>query len=170
MATIDWDGLEEQHGDDPPVPFSYLADRIVTPQIPCHITNTTSAGHEIIRQDLKRSPMYSGQIESTGPRYCPSIERQGRPICRTPKPSDLPGARGFGRRYRISERHLDLVAGRCAAGPARYDPRLRAGNDGAARLCDRIRLRRSARIAVVIGDQTDTGPFSCGPNQWHDGI
>ena len=72
--TIDWDGLEEQHGDDPPVPFSYLTDRIVTPQIPCHITNTTSAGHEIIRQNLKRSPMYSGQIESTGPRYCPSIE------------------------------------------------------------------------------------------------
>ena len=72
--TIDWDGLEEQRGDDPPVPFSYLTDRIVTPQIPCHITNTTSAGHEIIRQNLKRSPMYSGQIESTGPRYCPSIE------------------------------------------------------------------------------------------------
>ena len=72
--TIDWDGLEEQRGDDPPVPFSYLSDRIQTPQIPCHITHTTAAGHEIIRQNLKRSPMYSGQIESTGPRYCPSIE------------------------------------------------------------------------------------------------
>lgn len=72
--TIDWDGLDEQKGDDPPVPFSYLTERVTTPQISCHITGTTEAGHEIIRQNLKRSPMYSGQIESTGPRYCPSIE------------------------------------------------------------------------------------------------
>lgn len=72
--TIDWVGLEEQQGDDPPVPFSYLTQRITTPQISCHITGTTAAGHEVIRRNLERSPMYSGQIESTGPRYCPSIE------------------------------------------------------------------------------------------------
>ncbi|WP_439610301.1 tRNA uridine-5-carboxymethylaminomethyl(34) synthesis enzyme MnmG [Reyranella sp.] len=72
--TIDYGALERQDGDDPPRPFSYLTDRITTPQIPCHITTTTSATHEIIRANLHRAPMYSGQIESVGPRYCPSIE------------------------------------------------------------------------------------------------
>ena len=72
--TIDWDGLDEQHGDSPPVPFSYLTDEITTPQIPCGITETTPATHDLIRANIGRSPMYSGQIESTGPRYCPSIE------------------------------------------------------------------------------------------------
>jgi tRNA uridine 5-carboxymethylaminomethyl modification enzyme len=72
--TIDWAGLEIQPGDDPPPPFSYLTDRIRVPQIACHITGTTAAGHAIIRANLHRAPMYSGQIESSGPRYCPSIE------------------------------------------------------------------------------------------------
>lgn len=72
--TIDCAGLERQEGDDPPVPFSYLTDRITTPQIACHITKTTAATHALIRANLQRSPMYSGQIESVGPRYCPSIE------------------------------------------------------------------------------------------------
>ena len=72
--TIDYGALERQDGDDPPRPFSYLTQRITTPQIPCHITTTTAATHEIIRANLHRAPMYSGQIESVGPRYCPSIE------------------------------------------------------------------------------------------------
>ena len=72
--TIDWDGLEVQQGDDPPEPFSYLTRSIETPQVPCHITYTSEAAHEVIRSNLHRSPMYSGQIESSGPRYCPSIE------------------------------------------------------------------------------------------------
>ncbi len=72
--TIEWSGLEMQPGDDPPVPFSYLTDRITTPQLSCGITATTPATHEVIRRNLARSPMYSGQIESIGPRYCPSIE------------------------------------------------------------------------------------------------
>ena len=72
--TIDYASLERQDGDDPPQPFSYLTDRITTPQIACHITTTTAATHEIIRANLHRAPMYSGQIESVGPRYCPSIE------------------------------------------------------------------------------------------------
>jgi tRNA uridine 5-carboxymethylaminomethyl modification enzyme len=73
-GTIHWDMLEVQHGDDPPVPFSSLTAAITTPQIPCHITRTTHDTHAIIRANLDRAPMYSGQIESTGPRYCPSIE------------------------------------------------------------------------------------------------
>ena len=72
--TIDYAGLERQDGDDPPQPFSYLTTEITTPQIACHITATTPATHAIIRQNLHRAPMYSGAIESLGPRYCPSIE------------------------------------------------------------------------------------------------
>lgn len=73
-TTIDWSSLEAQHGDDPQVPFSYLTDKITLPQIACYITQTTARTHEIIRENLHRAPMYSGQIESRGPRYCPSIE------------------------------------------------------------------------------------------------
>jgi tRNA uridine 5-carboxymethylaminomethyl modification enzyme len=72
--TIDWAGLAVQPGDDPPPPFSFITDRIETPQVACHITTTTSATHAVIRANLDRSPMYSGQIASIGPRYCPSIE------------------------------------------------------------------------------------------------
>ena len=72
--TIDYAGLQRQDGDCPPRPFSYLTREIGTPQVACHITETTPATHEIIRANLHRAPMYSGQIESVGPRYCPSIE------------------------------------------------------------------------------------------------
>jgi tRNA uridine 5-carboxymethylaminomethyl modification enzyme len=72
--TIDWAALEMQQGDDPPQPFSFLTKKITTPQISCGITRTTLATHAVIRANLHRSPMYSGQIASTGPRYCPSIE------------------------------------------------------------------------------------------------
>lgn len=73
-TTIDWSVCTPQPGDNPPTPFSYLTENVEVPQISCYITHTTAETHEIIRQNLHRSPMYSGQIESTGPRYCPSIE------------------------------------------------------------------------------------------------
>src|SRR4051794_6595557 len=73
-TTIDWGAVEMQPGDDPPEPFSVMTDRITNPQIQCGITRTTSKTHEVIRANVHRSPMYSGQIKSTGPRYCPSIE------------------------------------------------------------------------------------------------
>ncbi|MEJ2624654.1 MAG: tRNA uridine-5-carboxymethylaminomethyl(34) synthesis enzyme MnmG, partial [Pseudolabrys sp.] len=72
--TIDWASLEMQPGDDPPEAFSVLTARIANPQIECAITRTTLATHDIVRANVHRSPMYSGQIASTGPRYCPSIE------------------------------------------------------------------------------------------------
>jgi tRNA uridine 5-carboxymethylaminomethyl modification enzyme len=72
--TINWSALEMQPGDDVPEPFSMLTERITTPQIECGITRTVVATHEIIRANVHRSPMYSGQIASKGPRYCPSIE------------------------------------------------------------------------------------------------
>src|SRR5690349_2933541 len=73
-TTIDWAAVEMQPGDDPPEPFSVLTERIETPQVQCGITRTTDATHQIIRANVHRSPMYSGQIASRGPRYCPSIE------------------------------------------------------------------------------------------------
>jgi tRNA uridine 5-carboxymethylaminomethyl modification enzyme len=72
--SIDWASLEMQPGDDVPEPFSMLTDRIDTPQVECGITRTTDATHDVIRANLHRSAMYSGRIESRGPRYCPSIE------------------------------------------------------------------------------------------------
>ena len=72
--SIDWAALEPQPGDHPPEPFSALTERIDNRQIDCHITWTTPAGHALIRANLGRAPIYSGQIEGTGPRYCPSIE------------------------------------------------------------------------------------------------
>lgn len=72
--TIDWTSLEMQPGDNPPEPFSSLTAQIENPQIECGITRTIDATHRIIRDNVHRSPMYSGQIASRGPRYCPSIE------------------------------------------------------------------------------------------------
>jgi len=72
--TIDYRELSLQAGDDPPKPFSVLTDRITTQQIDCAITHTNEATHALIRKDISQSPMYSGQIEGTGVRYCPSIE------------------------------------------------------------------------------------------------
>ena len=72
--TIDYSQCELQPGDDEPVPFSFMTDRISEAQVPCWITYTNEQAHELIRQNLHRAPMYSGQINSTGPRYCPSIE------------------------------------------------------------------------------------------------
>jgi tRNA uridine 5-carboxymethylaminomethyl modification enzyme len=73
-TTINWASLEVQRGDDPPSPFSFLTGAITTPQVNCHITRTNEQTHAVIRANLDRAPLYSGQIESRGPRYCPSIE------------------------------------------------------------------------------------------------
>ncbi len=72
--SVDLSRVEVQPGDDPPLPFSYRTDRIELPQVPCHLTYTSEATHDVIRRNLSRSPMYGGVIEGIGPRYCPSIE------------------------------------------------------------------------------------------------
>jgi tRNA uridine 5-carboxymethylaminomethyl modification enzyme len=73
-TSIDWRALEVQPGDDPPEPFSAITQKIATPQVPCHITRTTAAGHAIVRDNTHRTAVYSGAISGRGPRYCPSIE------------------------------------------------------------------------------------------------
>ena len=72
--TIAWTGLDIQHGDEPPEPFSTMTEKITTPQIPCYVTRTTRETHDIIKNNLDRAPIYTGQIDGIGPRYCPSIE------------------------------------------------------------------------------------------------
>ncbi|UXT98258.1 tRNA uridine-5-carboxymethylaminomethyl(34) synthesis enzyme MnmG [Agrobacterium tumefaciens] len=72
--TIDWNAVDRQAADEDPVPFSFMTDHIVNPQIECGVTRTTPAGHRIIKDNIHLSAMYSGQIEGVGPRYCPSIE------------------------------------------------------------------------------------------------
>jgi tRNA uridine 5-carboxymethylaminomethyl modification enzyme len=72
--TIDWESVGRQTADDELVPFSFMTDRIVNPQVECGVTRTTEATHRIIVANLQKSAMYSGQIEGVGPRYCPSIE------------------------------------------------------------------------------------------------
>ena len=72
--TIDFSQLTPQYGDEPPVPFSFTTKKVETDQVPCHITYTNSATHEIIKSGLDRSPLYCGIIKGIGPRYCPSIE------------------------------------------------------------------------------------------------
>lgn len=72
--TLNLKGLDEQWGDDPPTPFSFRTKRIERPSLCCYITRTTARTHEIIRANLHRAPLYTGQIKSLGPRYCPSVE------------------------------------------------------------------------------------------------
>jgi len=72
--SIDWKGLEEQKGDEPPPLFSFSETKVMLPQISCYITYTNKGTHDIIRNNLDRSPMYCGEIQGVGPRYCPSIE------------------------------------------------------------------------------------------------
>ena len=96
--TIDWSGLDRQVGDDPPEPFSALTGAIANRQVDCYITRTTDAVHGVIRENIKRSPMFSGEIRSRGPRYCPSIEdkimrfgdRDGHQIFLEPEGLDVP--------------------------------------------------------------------------------
>ena len=143
-ATIDWAALEMQPGDDPPEPFSVLTERLINPQIQCAITRTTPATHDIIRANVHRSPMYSGQITSRGPRYCPSIEdkivrfgeRDGHQIFLEPEGLDDSTVYPNG----ISTSLPEDVQSR--TGGVHSGPGARAGDP--AGLCYRIRLCRSA--------------------------
>ena len=72
--TIEWSQFEPQYGDAIPTPFSFLTNKIEREQVPCYFTYTTPESHQVIRDNIARSPLYSGQIEGIGPRYCPSIE------------------------------------------------------------------------------------------------
>ena len=72
--SIDFSRFEEAHGDRPPVPFSFMSDRLDQPQIRCHLLHTNERVHDLVRSHIGQSPLYNGQIEGVGPRYCPSLE------------------------------------------------------------------------------------------------
>ena len=152
--TIDWSALEMQPGDDPPEPFSILTARIENPQIECGITRTVEATHKIIRDNVHRSPMYSGQIASRGPRYCPSIEdkivkfgeREGHQIFLEPEGLDDHTVYPNGISTSLPE-EVQHASGRDNSRLARcaiYSPRI----------CDRIRLYRSARTCTDAASET----------------
>ena len=156
-----------QPGDDPPEPFSALTERIANPQIQCGITRTTAATHEIIRANVHRSPMYSGQIKSRGPRYCPSIEdkivrfgeRDGHQIFLEPEGLDDTTVYPNGISTSLPEEvQAALVASIPGLERARDDP---------ARLRDRIRPRGSARTEADPRNQAPAGPVSGRSDQRH---
>ncbi|MFK5978194.1 MAG: tRNA uridine-5-carboxymethylaminomethyl(34) synthesis enzyme MnmG [Rhizobiaceae bacterium] len=121
--TIDWSGLDVQKADDNPIPFSYLTSKITNTQITCAITRTNSHTHKIIEENLKYSAVYSGQIEGTGPRYCPSIEdkivkfgeRNGHQIFLEPEGLDddtiYPNGISTSLPEEIQKRFLETIAG-----------------------------------------------------------
>jgi len=96
--SIDWDALKPQHGDEPPVPFSHWTDDLEVEQVPCWLTRTNVSTHEVIRANLRHSPLFSGEIRGRGPRYCPSIEDKvvrfpgnaSHPIFLEPEGRDVP--------------------------------------------------------------------------------
>ena len=166
-TTIDWSALEMQPGDDPPEPFSVLTERIANPQIQCAITRTTPATHDIIRANVHRSPMYSGQIKSRGPRYCPSIEdkivrfgeRDGHQIFLEPEGLDDTTVYPNGISTSLPEDVQARAGGlHSRAGTRPHRP---------ARLCHRIRPCRSARTDADARNQAASGAFPGRPDQRH---
>ena len=165
--TIDWASLQMQPGDDQPVPFSFLTGRITNRQIRCGITTTTAATHAIIRANLARSPMYSGQIGSVGPRYCPSIEdkvvrfagRDGHQIFLEPEGLDdhtvYPNGVSTSLPAEVQEAFLRTIPG------------LEKVAIAALRLRHRVRLRRPARAAAYTGGEAPGRAVPGRPDQWH---
>ncbi len=165
--TIDWAAVEMQPGDEPPEPFSTLTERISQRQVQCGITRTTEATHRIIRDNVHRSPMYSGPDREPRAALLPVDRGQDRALRRARRASDLPGAGGARRPDRLPERHLDLAAGRGPAGVGRDHSGARKGAHGPARLCHRIRPRRSARARADAGGQAHAGAVPGRADQRH---
>ncbi len=166
--SIDFSGLEEQPGDDPPEPFSSLTRAITTPQISCYITRTTAETHRIIAANLHRSAMYSGRIQSRGPRYCPSIEdkvvrfadRDSHQIFLEPEGLDDPTIYPNGLSTSLPAEVQDAFL--------RTLPGLENVRILPARLCHRIRLRRSARAEAQPRTEAPARALSRRPDQRHD--
>ena len=165
--TIDYSALEIQPGDEPPPPFSFRTARIAQAQIPCHLTFTNSRTHEIIRGGIDRSPMYSGVIQSKGPRYCPSVEdkvmrfrdKERHQIFLEPEGRDTVEVYPNGLSTSLP---LDVQLAM-----VRSIARARAGRDNAARLRDRVRLFRPDAVDLVARDQAGARAVLRRPDQRH---
>ncbi len=165
--TIDWSQFEPQPGDPDPTPFSFLTEKIDRPQIACHIGYTTEETRRILQANISRSPLYSGQIDGIGPRYCPSIEDKIVKFPDKPHSPDL--SRTGGPRYQrgLRERHVHQHAHRRAGGHGGLDTRARTRRDDPTGLCHRVRRHRSARTAAHSRSEIHCGPFSRRPDQRH---
>ena len=142
--TIDWDGLQVQHGDDPPGPFSFLTERSRRRRSPATSPTRPTRPTPSSRQSRPRADVFRRDRERR-PALLPLDRRQGGPLQGAREPPDLPRAGRPRRRHRLSERHLDLAArGRAARLPQDH-PGARAGARHPAGLRHRIRLCRSAR-------------------------
>ena len=166
--TIHWDGLQVQHGDDPPRPFSFLTETIATPQIACHITHTSrSDPRHHRRQSRPRADVFRRHRERRSA-LLPVDRRQGRALQGARQPPDLPRAGRPRRRHRLSERHLDLAAGGRAACVPQDHPGARSRARDQAGLCHRIRLCRSARADREPRGQGGAAAVPGRPDQRHD--
>src|SRR6187431_1719322 len=153
-TSIDWSAVEMQPGDDPPEPFSMMTDRITVPQIECGITRTNEATHQVIRANVHRSPMYSGQIQSRGPRYCPSIEdkivrfgdRDGHQIFLEPEGLDDPTVYPNGISTSLPE---DVQLALLATSIRRYRPSGCRASSWPGRSTERPDMRRRQRRASL---------------------
>ena len=165
--TIDWSKFALQPGDEDPTPFSFRTKRVAhhDKQVPCYIAFTTPETHRIIRENVHRSPMYSGQIQSIGPRYCPSIEDK---IVKFP---DKETHQLFLEPEGLNT-HEIYVNGMSTSLPIevqlaiiKSDPGLGECGDAAAGLRHRVRLHRSDRAAAHAGDEEDRAAVPRGPDQ-----
>ena len=142
-TTVDFTKLEEAPGDARPRPFSILTDRLEQPQILCWLTYTGAFAHDLIRANLHRAPMYSGQIQAAGPRYCPSIEDKVVRFAEKERHQVFVEPEGLAASVALHERHLDLAAAGRAGRRRPLAARLRAREDRPLRLRGRVRLRES---------------------------
>ena len=164
-APFDWDAFEEQPGDADPTPFSFRTKKIVQPQISCHIAFTTPETLRIIRENVHRSAMYSGQIEGIGPRYCPSIEDK---IVKFPdktqhqfflEPEGPEYARG------LRQWHVHLTAHGSAVADRALHSRSGECRDAAPRIRHRIRRGRRHRTRSQPSREKHGRPLPRWPDQ-----
>jgi tRNA uridine 5-carboxymethylaminomethyl modification enzyme len=186
-TTVDFSRLEEAPGDEHPRPFSILTDRLEQPQVLCWLTYTGSVAHELIRANLHRAPMYSGQIQATGPRYCPSIEdkvvrfadKDRHQIFLEPEgrntleyycngiSSDLRRAGGTLPSLALHERDLHLAPSRRAGRSRALAAWLRAGEDRPVRLRRGVRLREPRAARTHPSGSRRRGSLPRRPDQRH---
>ena len=166
--TIDVQQTQLQLGDPQPQPFSYLNDRIDCEQLPCWITFTTPEVHQLIRANLHRAPMYSGQIRSTGPAVLPFDRNQNRPLRRERPASVVPGARGAADQRGLCQRPFHQPAARSPGHDGPHDPRPGPRGNRPLRLCDRIRLRPARSVETLAGDEAGRRAVLRRAGQRHD--
>ena len=140
--SLDFDRMTEQFGDEEILPFSFGHERVDRPMLSCWITFTNERTHAVIRENMHRSPLYSGRIEGTGPRYCPSIEDKVVKFPDRDRHQIFVEPEGRGNEGDVPERDLELAAGGRAGGVPEDDPGPRARARYAPRVRGRVRLRR----------------------------